>query len=75
MIALLIGSAAVWGLATAVFGGNWQAGLVVAGVVFFLVLGGMRNRRAELEREERAQAAQAVMDALYAPEPRRRWFR
>lgn len=75
MIALLVGSAAVWGLATAVFGGNWKAGLVVAGVVFFSVLGGMRRRREELAREERQLAAQAVMDALYAPEPRRRWFR
>lgn len=75
MIGLLVGCAAVFGLATTATGGNWQAGLVVSIVVFCLVVGGMRQRREELDREERAQAARDVMDALYAPQPRRRWFR
>lgn len=73
MVTLLVGSAAVWGLATVVFG-NWQAGLFIAVVVFAMTAGGMRRRREELAREERAQAARDVMDALYT-EPRRRWFR
>jgi hypothetical protein len=75
VIVILVGSAAVWALVTTSTGGNWQAGLVVAGVVFCMTMGGMRRRREELHREERAQAAREVMDALYAPEPRRRWFR
>lgn len=75
MIVLLVGSAVVWGLVTAMTGGNWQAGLVVAGVVFFMAVSGMRRRNAELDHAERVQAAREVMDALYAPTPRRRWFR
>lgn len=74
MLTLLFGSAVVWGLATAVFG-SWQGGLVVAVVVFAMTASGMKARREQLAREDRAQAARDVLDALYAEEPRRRWFR
>lgn len=75
MITILVGSAVVWGLVTGMTGGNWKVGLLVAAGVFFSTVGGMRQRREQLDREERAQAAQDVIDALYAPTPRRRWFR
>lgn len=72
MVTLLVGSLAVWGLAAAVW--NWQAGLVIAVLVFWGAASGMRQRREQLHREERAQAARDVMDALYE-EPRGRWWR
>lgn len=76
MITLWIGSAVVGILVTVSTGGNWQAGLVVAGVVFCSIVGGIRRRRAELEMEARRQATLDLVDSLYyVPEPRRRWFR
>ncbi|QNJ57682.1 hypothetical protein SEA_KEANU_77 [Streptomyces phage Keanu] len=73
MITILVGSAVVWGAATVAFD-NWQAGLVLAVLTFFGTLGGMRRRREELDREERAQVARDLVTALREEQGTRRRF-
>lgn len=42
MTIILVGCGAVWGLVTAMTGGNWQAGGVVAFVVLCVAMNGLR---------------------------------
>ncbi len=72
MVLILFGCAAVWGLVTAVSGGNWQVGLLVAVLVLFYVVSGARDNAESRRREARQQA---MDDFLLGQEPtRKRWW-
>jgi hypothetical protein len=68
MVTIFIGSGAVWGLIAAMTGGNWKAGLLVALLVFFFAVSGMRARAAA-----EADQGEWVM-VRREPEPKRGWF-
>ena len=66
---ILVGCLAVWGLVTAMTGGNWQAGGVVAFVVLCVCVSGLKATR----RQEEAQAEYVAVRVQ--PEEQPRWWR
>lgn len=63
----------MWGLVTAMTGGNWKAGFVIGLVVFISTVRGMRGQADLRQREMRQQAIDDMLMANSEP-VRKGWF-